>query len=78
MTRYEGRSDERDARARVDQVVRRETGHTHKHTQEQHHKRPPEEPPPPHLTTIQGGAVTVRTTSHTRMESDQAVNGKGL
>jgi len=56
-------------------AVRRETGHIHKHTTratphntrpEQHYKRPHEEPPA-HLTTIEGGAATVRTTSHTRV-----------
>jgi len=66
-------------------VVRRETGHTHKHitknntthdttrtTPQQHNTRHDKNttndhtnnPPPPHLTTIEGDAATVRTTSH--------------
>jgi len=40
---------------------------THTNTRhEQHHNRPPHpKNHPPHLTTIEGGAATVRTTSHT-------------
>ena len=54
----------------------KETGHTHKHTTRttqhttrkvQHHKRPHEEStPPPHLTTIEGGASTVRAILHVK------------
>jgi len=49
------------------QINPRETGHPHKHTT----STPPQtndhtKDHPPHLTTIEGGAATVRTTSHTR------------
>jgi len=50
--------------------------------QEQHHTRPHEEPPPPppplHLTTIERGAATMRTTSHTRVggRAEVSVGGR--
>ena len=58
---------------------------THTNTrQEQHHKRPHEGPPndhtkdhPPHLTTIEGGAATVRTTSHARVAGRAKVSVGG-
>ena len=48
------------ARVKEKQVTHTNTRH------EQHHNRPPHpKNHPPHLTTIEGGAATVRTTSHT-------------
>jgi len=55
--------------------VRRETGHKHKHTtrrtpqthDKNNTKNDHTKEHPPHLITIEGGAATVRTTSHTRV-----------
>ena len=67
--------------------VKRSTGHTHRQrttppthtrTRQEQHPTPPNEHPHKHFTTLEGGATTVRATSHARVggRAEVSVGGR--